>query len=109
VKVLPAAMIVPVRDDVVLFAAAVNEMLPLPVRFVPFDTVIHELPLEAVQAHEDVVVTVTVPVPPVPATLWLVGEMEYVQLVPDWLSVKVSPAIVIVPVRSDADVLAVAL
>ena len=75
VKVLPATTSVPLRDDVDAFAAAVKVMLPLLVRFVPFDTVIQVEPETAVHTQADEVVTVTVPVPPPAATACVVGEI----------------------------------
>ena len=44
-------------------------------------------------------VKLTVPVPPMNENDLLVGEMEYVQEIPLWVTVKVFPAIVMVPVR----------
>ena len=69
--------------------------------------VIQEALLLAVQLQPLPAVTVTFPVPPVAATDWLVGEIEYVQAVwPAWETVKVCPAMVTVPVRDKEDALA---
>ena len=55
--------------------------------------------LVAVQLQPLKVVTLTVPLPPSDVNTPLVGEIEKVQGIPPWLTVKVWPAIVIVPVR----------
>jgi hypothetical protein len=45
------------------------------------------------------IVTLTVPLPPLDVNDWLVGESVRVQGMPPCVTVKVWPAIVIVPVR----------
>jgi hypothetical protein len=46
-------------------------------------------------------VTVTLPTPPAERIVLLVGEMEKEQSRPDWVTLKVRPAMVRVPVRDD--------
>ena len=55
--------------------------------------------LVAVQLQPLKVVTLTVPLPPLDETDWLVGEIEKVQGMPPCVTVKVWPAIVSVSVR----------
>ena len=55
--------------------------------------------LLAVQPQPLPAITLTVPLPLLAACDRLVGEIEYVQPAPDWLTVKVLPAIVSVPLR----------
>jgi len=62
--------------------------------------------LAAVQAHPVSEVTVTVPVPPVEPVFTEAGEMEYVQLAPAWVTVKVFPATARVPDRVEVLLLA---
>jgi hypothetical protein len=62
--------------------------------------------LEAVQEHPVTAVTDTVPVDPPAPTDRAVGEIEYVQLTPDWVTVKVCPATVKDPVLEELPVLA---
>ena len=88
----------------VVFAAALKVTVPLPEPLDPAVTVTQLAPLVDVHAQPVVVVTATVPVPPVAATAWVDGEMLNEQLAPDCVTVKVLPAIVSVPVR---DVVAV--
>jgi hypothetical protein len=83
VNVRPAAVSVPVRSDAVLFASTVKLTDPEPVRLAPAVMSIHEALLVAVHAHDDVVVTLVVPVPPVAAVDKVVGEIENVQLPAD--------------------------
>ena len=69
-------------------------------------TVIHVALLTAVQLQLLPAVTVTLPIPALALKVWLVGVMEYVQEIPSCVTVKVCPAIVIVPVRGLVPVLA---
>ena len=82
-----------------VLAAAVKLTVPFPVPVLPEVIVIHGELLVAVQVHPgEEVVTVTLPVPPAALTFKLVGVTVKVQ--PDcWLTVKVCPPAVIVPVR----------
>ena len=75
VKVRPAMVSVPVREDVVELAWTLKPALPLPVPLAPDVTVMNEELLTAVQAHPVVVVTVDEPVPPPAAIDCVVGEM----------------------------------
>jgi hypothetical protein len=45
----------------------------------PLDIVTHDAPLAAVQAHPELVVTETLPVPPAAGTVPLVGAIVYEQ------------------------------
>ena len=105
VNVCPAIVIVPDRGAPV-WAAAVNDTVPLPVPLFPPVTVIQSALLAAVHAQDAEVVTATVPEPPAPGTSALVGDSEYAQP-PACVTVKVWPAAVIVAVRA-APVLATA-
>ena len=75
VNVLPPALIVPVRGDALVFAAAVNATLPLPAPLAPEVIVIHPSVVDAVQLHPAGAVTVIVPVPPPETTDCEVGEI----------------------------------
>jgi hypothetical protein len=55
---------VPVRGVVLVFAATVNETVPLPDPLAPPLTVIHAAPLVAVQAHPLPAVIENEPLPP---------------------------------------------
>ena len=72
--------------------------MPLPVPGLPPVIVIQSALLTAVHAQPLWVVTLIVPVPPLGPKCLLLGEMEYVQVIPDCVTVKVLPAIVMVPV-----------
>jgi hypothetical protein len=58
----------PFRDEVLLLAPALNDTVPLPLPLAPPVTVSHEVLLEAVHAHPEPAVTVTVVLPPVAAS-----------------------------------------
>ena len=75
--------------------------MPDPVPLAPLEMLTHVEPLDAVQLQFDVVVTATVPLPPVAGSAWLVGEIVNVQGAAGWVTVNVFPAMVIVPVRDD--------
>jgi hypothetical protein len=77
--------------------AALNVTVPLPLPLDPPVTLIQSELLAAVHVQPEPAVTPTVPVPPSPGTLALVAERAYEQP-PGWLTVKVFPAAVIVPV-----------
>ncbi len=110
VKVFPAMVSVPVRDEVLVFAVALKLTLPLPEPEAPVVTVSHAvLLLTAVHAQPAGAVTATVPVPPFDTTLCDVGEIVSVQVIPAWVTVNVLPAIVSVPMRDDVPVFAAAL
>jgi hypothetical protein len=99
VKVWPATVIVPVRFVDPVLAAALNETEPGPEPGVPPVTVIQGALLVAFQLQPAAAVTATLPVPPAAAMLVDVGEIDGAQVVPAWVTVKVLPAIVNVPVR----------
>ena len=67
---------------------------------------IHVALLEAVHVHPVPAVTDTLPVPAEELKDLLVGEIAYEHDPPDWLTVKVWPATVSVPVREVLVVLA---
>ena len=58
-----------------VFADAVNVTVPLPVPLEPAVTMIHGAPELAAHRQPAGAVTVTLPVPPVEGTDWLVGVM----------------------------------
>jgi hypothetical protein len=100
VKVCPAMVIVPLRTPPV-FWATVYDTVPLPVPLEPAMIVTHAAVLVAVQLQPAPAVTETLALLPAAAGEELVGLIEYVQLPPEaWLTVKVRPAIVMVPVRA---------
>jgi hypothetical protein len=72
-------------------------------------TVIHDVLLTAVQAQPLGAETVTVSVPPVDVKVCDVGETVSLQVTPAWVTVKVTPPIVSVPVRFVPAVLAAAV
>jgi hypothetical protein len=99
-------VIVPVRDEVDVLAATVNATVPLPLKDAPLVTVIQAALLVADQAQPLVVVTAIVELSPLAGEFRLTGEIENVQGAPAWVTVKVWPATVSVPVRDEVDVLA---
>jgi hypothetical protein len=109
VKVLPAIVSVPLRDETDPFAVALNETEPLPDPEDPAVTVNQPALLTAVHAHPAGAVTLTVPLPPPDGTLCDVGEIVSVQVMPACVTVNVLPAIVSVPLRDETDPFAVAL
>jgi hypothetical protein len=80
VNVEPAIVSVADLAAVVVLAATVYPTLPVPVPLAPAEIVTHDAPLVAIQLHPAVVVTVTAPVPPMPGSEWLAGEMVYEQV-----------------------------
>src|SRR6478735_11150265 len=95
VPLWPAIVSMPVRGPP---GAALNWTVPLPVPVAPAVMDSHAALLLAVHAQPAAPVTVTLPVPPCAGTLPDVGSIANVQLAP-WVTVKVWPAIVSVPVR----------
>jgi hypothetical protein len=76
VKVCPATVTVPVREDVVVLAAMVSETVPFPFPD-PFPlTVIQAALLAAVHTHPLPAVTDTVTLSPLAGALQLAGESE---------------------------------
>ncbi len=109
-KVFPAIVSVPVRDEVLVFAAVPKLTLPLPEPDAPAVTVSQPgLLLTAVHAQPAGAVTATVPVPPFDTTLCEVGEIVSVQVIPACVTVKLLPAIVSVPERVEIPVFAAAV
>ena len=78
----------------------------MPEPLLPAVMVIQVAPLLAVQLQPTPAVTLTVPLLALDTTDALEAEMEYVQGAAAWLTVKVWPAIVKVPVREVVLVLA---
>jgi len=98
VNVRPAIVSVPVRADVVVFAATEYPTEPEPLPLAPDVIEIHEAELEAVQLHDAAVVTATEPVVAPAATDVALGAIEKVQPAP-CVTVNVCPAIVSVADR----------
>jgi hypothetical protein len=102
VNVCPAAMMVPPRAAPV-FAATLNETLPLPVPDAPAVTVSQDAFDDDVHAQLGAdAVTVNEPLPPLSVAFWLAGASEKVHVTgaAAWEMVKVRPAAVIVPERA---------
>jgi len=106
VKVWPPMIIVPVRDVADVLAATLYVTVPLPLPLAPAATVSHAALLVAVQPQPLPAVTVTVPVVADETTLAVLDERLNVHGAPGWVTVKVWPPTVIVPVRAAVDVLA---
>jgi hypothetical protein len=109
VKVLPAIVSVPVRALVVGFAVTLYVTAPLPLPLAPALIEIHDALLLAVQAQPVVAVTVTVPVPPAAVAFAEGAEIVGPHGTPAWVTVKVRPATVRVPVRDAVVVFAATL
>jgi hypothetical protein len=109
VKVLVAIVRIVLRAAVVVFAATLKLTVPFAEPLDPPVTVTQLAPPVAVHPQPDVVVTATVPVPPVPANVWFDGEMLNAQPAADCVTVKLWPATVRVAVRLDEPVFAAAL
>lgn len=105
-KPFPAIDSMAVLESVVVLDAAVNPTLPEPVPLAPLEIVTHDAPLVAVQLHPEVVVTVTVALPPVADSDWLVGEIVYEQGAAAWVTVNVLLPTVNVAVRETVAVFA---
>jgi hypothetical protein len=74
--------------------------VPAPLPLPPALIVAHDALLVAVQLQPIGAVTGTVPVPAVATTLAEAGEIVGVHAAPAWVSEKVLPAMVTVPVRA---------
>jgi hypothetical protein len=75
--------------------------VPLPTPLFPSLIVIHATLLVAVQTQPFGAVTATSPGPPLPKTVWLVGEIAKVQAAAaSWLTVNGCPAMVMVTLRA---------
>ena len=109
VKVLPAIVSVPVRALVVGFAVTLYVTVPLPLPLLPALIEIQDALLLAVQAQPVVAVTVTVPLPPAAVAFAEGEEIVGIHGVPAWVTAKVAPAIVSVPLRDAVVVFAATL
>jgi len=99
-------VIVPDRLLPVEFDPTLNATVPLPVPAAPAVMVIHVVVVVAVHAQPVFAVTATEPGPPPAAMDVLCGLIEYVQVggggaAAAWFTVKVLPAIVMVPLRAE--------
>jgi hypothetical protein len=79
VKVWPPTVMVPLRDVVVVFAATVNDTVPLPDPLAVPVTVIHVTLLVALQAQPAPAVIENEPLPPDAGTDCEPGAMAYEQ------------------------------
>ena len=86
--------------DAAVLAGAVNVTVPLPVPDAPPLIVSQGAPLEAVQLHQDPVVTATFAVPPAAVKETLDGESVIAQLVAGSAIVNGCPPIVAVELRA---------
>ena len=92
-KLCPAIVRVPVREVVLLLAAALNATVPLPLPLAPPVTVSQDvLLLTPVHAHPASDVTPVEPVPPAAGTQPFVGTIEYVHVRPVCVTLKLCPA-----------------
>ena len=82
VNVLPAIVIVPVRELDVVLGATVNATLPAPLPLAPEVMEIHDAPLVEVHAQPAGDVTAALPLPPFAGKLCDVGEIELLHAPP---------------------------
>jgi hypothetical protein len=106
VKVWPPTEIVPVRLDRLWLAATLYATVPSPVPLPPDVIEIHVADAEAFHVHPFNVSTLTVPLVAPAGTDVLTGERLKVHVCPACVTVKVWPAIVMVPLRVDVPGLA---
>ena len=106
VNVWPAIVMVPVRDEVFVFGAALKLTAPVPEPVVPPVRVIHAALAVAVHEQLAPVVTLTEPVPPVAGTDPDVEPSVKLHGAAACVIVNVWPPIMIVPVRGDEAVFA---
>jgi len=103
VKMLPAIVIVPVRLAPEVFAETEYPTIPFPLPLEPDVTVIQGTLLTAVHEQPEPAtrVTLTVLAPAAARNALLLGEIEneHPLETPPWLTVKVCPAAVTVPIR----------
>jgi hypothetical protein len=96
----PAIVSVADRDRLPVLGATAKVTVLDPVPVAPPEIVTHGMRLEAVQLQPDVVVTVTVPLPPPGSNAWLVGEIVKAHaVVAGWITANDLPAMVIDPTR----------
>ena len=105
----PPIVRLPVREVVLVFAAALKATEPSPDPLADEVTVIHGAPLDAVHAHPVAERTAMVPVPPALGTVWLPGDMAYVQDAAACVTAIGLPATVRVAILELVVVFAVAL
>jgi len=106
VTVWPATVSVAVRGEVTVLAAIENATVPFPDPLAP-DVIVNQVELSvAVQLQPVVVVTLTLLVLAASDGFRVVGATVKTQGAPAWVTVKVCPAMVNVPVRGDVDVFA---
>jgi hypothetical protein len=103
-NVCPAMVTVPLRALVAVFAPTLSVTAPFPFPLAPPVTVTHATLLTEVHAHPVGAVTVRFADPAVAGTEALVAESANVHAAPDWLTVIVCPAMLIVPEREMPDV-----
>src|SRR5437762_3005184 len=102
-KVVPAIVIVPVRDPAPVFAATEYPTAPFPAPALPPVIVSHDALLAALHAHVAAdAVTLTLPLDAPEAGDRLVGDSVNVHATPACVTVNVCPAMVSVPVRDVA-------
>ena len=99
VNVCDATVTVPVRADAFGFAATLKLAEPLPLPLAPLVTAIQLSLLVADHGQPPGDVTSVEPVPPAAVTDSAAEEIEYVHPTPAWVTVKVCPATVSVPLR----------
>ena len=99
VKVLPPIVSVPLREVVEALAATVYETEPFPLPLALALIVIQASLLVALHPQPVPAVTVTVPDAPAATALVDAGEIVGSQGAPAWVTVKVLPPMVSVPVR----------
>lgn len=110
VNVLPAMVIVPVRDVVALLADTLKVTVPPPDPLAPAVTTIQLALLAALHVQPPAVVTVDEPLPPADGIDCDAGEIEYAHgAAAACVMLKVCPAILMVPVRCVVAVLAATL
>jgi hypothetical protein len=101
-----AMAIVPVRGCPAVLAATVYPTIPFPAPGLPEEIEIQAALLVAVQMHSGPAPTSIDPEPPPTATLALRAPKLTVHGTPDWLRLKVCPAILSEPIRGADEALA---
>jgi hypothetical protein len=111
VNVWPPAVMAPVRGVVLVFAATLNEIVPLPDPLAVPVTLIQAALLVALQAHPAAAVIDSEPLPPEAGMVCDVGERTYEHdvVAAACVTETVWPAIMIVPVRCVVAVLGATL
>lgn len=101
-NVFPATVNVPVREVIAVFGDTLYATLPLPLPAAPSLMPIHDALLDAVHAQPVAAVTLMVPPSPPDAMLAEAGEIVGAHAAAACVTVNVVPAIVSVPVRTEA-------